>query len=116
MGLSSGCHRSTRPDLGLVHGRVTLDGKPLADAIVSFTPDGRGRNSTAFTNSDGTYSLNYIRDIQGAAVGWHTVRISTRDIRARKPELAPERYNTKSQLREEVVAGENTIDFPLVSK
>ena len=84
--------------------------------MVSFTPEGRGRNSTAFTDSDGTYSLNYIRDIQGAAVGWHTVRISTRDIRAGKPELVPERYNTKSQLRIEVVAGENAIDFPLASK
>jgi hypothetical protein len=88
----------------------------LADAIVNFTPDSRGRNSTAFTDSDGTYSLNYIRDIEGAAVGWHTVRISTGDIRTRKRELAPERYNTKSELRKEVVAGENTIDFPLVSK
>jgi hypothetical protein len=116
IGLFSGCHRSTRPALGLVHGRVTLDGKPLADAIVTFTPEGRGRNSTAFTNSDGTYSLNYIRDIQGAAVGWHTVRISTGDVRTRKPELAPERYNTKSGLRIEVVAGENAIDFPLASK
>ena len=112
----SGCHRSTRPDLGLVHGRVTLDGNPLADAIVTFTPEGRGRNSTAFTGSDGTYSLNYIRDIQGAAVGWHTVRISTGDIRTGKPELAPERYNTKSRLRIEVVAGENAVDFPLASK
>ena len=114
--LSCGCHRGTRPDLGLVYGRVTLDGKPLADAIVSFTPEGQGRNSTAFTDNDGAYSLNYIRDIQGAVVGWHTVRISTKDIRAGKPELAPERYNTKSQLRKEVVAGENAIDFPLVSK
>jgi hypothetical protein len=116
MSLSSGCHRGTRPDLGLVHGRVTLDGKPLADAIVTFTPEGRGRNSTAFTRSDGTYSLNYIRDIQGAAVGWHNVRINTGDVRTGKPELAPERYNTKSRLRIEVVAGENAVDFPLASK
>jgi hypothetical protein len=114
--LSCGCRHGTRPDLGLVHGRVTLDGKPLADAVVSFTPDGRGRNSTALTDSEGAYSLNYIRDIQGAAVGWHTVRITTGDIRTRKPELVPGQYNVKSQLRRQVAAGDNAIDFPLVSK
>jgi hypothetical protein len=116
LGLLSGCNRSTRPELGLVHGKVTLDGKPLANAIVCFTPDGRGRTSTAFTDSDGTYSLGYIRDVPGAAVGWHIVRITTGDIRSHKPELAPQRYNTKSELRIEVVAGENTFDFPLASK
>jgi hypothetical protein len=115
-GLVCGCHRGTRPDLGLVHGRVTLDGRPLADAIVSFTPDGRGRNSTAFADGNGAYSLNYIRDVQGAVVGWHTVRITTGDVRTGKPELAPAQYNTKSQLRRQVSAGENIIDFPLVSK
>jgi hypothetical protein len=95
---------------------VTLDGKPLAGATVSFTPEGRGRNSTAFTGDDGTYTLNYIRDIQGAAVGWHTVRISTGDVRAGKRESVPEQYNTKSRLRIEVRAGDNAIDFPLASK
>jgi hypothetical protein len=114
--LACGCQHGTRPSLGLVHGRVTLDGKPLADAIVNFTPDGKGRNSTAATDSDGAYSLNYIRDIQGAAIGWHTVRITTGDPRSGKPELAPARYNTQSQLRREVTAGANVIDFPLVSK
>jgi hypothetical protein len=114
--LACGCNRGTRPDLGLVHGRVTLDGKPLPDAVVSFTPEGPGRNSTAFTDTNGAYSLNYIRDVQGAALGWHTVRITTGDRRSRKPELVPGRYNAKSQLREKVTAGENTIDFALVSQ
>jgi hypothetical protein len=114
--LVCGCHRGTRPDLGLVHGRVTLDGQPLPDAVVSFTPDGRGRNSTAFTGGDGAYSLNYIRDVQGAVIAWHTVRITTGDRRSHKPELVPERYNAKSQLRQQVTAGKNTIDFALVSE
>jgi hypothetical protein len=114
--LVCGCSRGTRPDLGLVHGCVTLDGQPLPDAVVSFTPEGPGRNSTAFTDVSGVYALNYIRDIQGAALGWHTVRITTGDRRSRKPELVPGRYNAKSQLREKVAAGENTIDFALVSQ
>jgi hypothetical protein len=115
-GLLAGCNRSTRPKLGLVHGRVTLDGNPLANATVCFMPEGQGRTSTAFTDNDGMYSLIYIRDVAGAAVGWHIVRITTGDIRTHKPELAPARYNTKSELRKEVAAGENAFDFPLASK
>ena len=37
--LIAGCGKSSRPSLGTVHGRVTIDGKPLAHAnVVSTSP------------------------------------------------------------------------------
>ncbi len=112
----SGCEKSTRPKLGTVHGKITLDGKPLKGAGVGFRPESGGRESMGATDEDGNYSLNYIRDIQGAAVDWHTVRVSTANPRAGKPELVPKQYNTASTLRKEVVAGDNVINFDLKSK
>ncbi|MGA2797822.1 MAG: carboxypeptidase regulatory-like domain-containing protein [Thermoguttaceae bacterium] len=114
--LTSGCTQSTRPKLGAVHGKVALDGKPLKGAGVGFRPEGGGRESMGATDDEGNYTLNYIRDIQGAAVGWHIVRISTANPRAGRPELVPKQYNTESALRKEVIAGDNVIDFDLKSK
>jgi hypothetical protein len=116
VGLSPGCQRSDHPGLGLVSGRVTLDGLPLANAIISFTPDGPGHDSSACTGPDGTYKLTYLRDIRGAVVGWHTVRITTADTRTGKRELLPARYNSKSKIRVDVPAGGCEFDFKLTSK
>jgi hypothetical protein len=113
---AGGCNQSTRPELGFVHGKVTLDGKPVKGAGVGFRPETGARESTGSTDADGNYTLHYIREINGAAIGWHAVRISTGDIPRGIPELVPEKYNTKSKLRKEVVAGENEIDFALTSK
>ena len=68
------------------------------------------------TDEDGNYTLTYSGDVQGAAVGWHTIRISTANPRAGKPELVPKQYNAASALRKEVFAGDNVIDFDLKSK
>ena len=111
-----GCGQGTRPPLGTVHGKVTLDGKPLAGAGVVFQPVGRGRDSMGVTDADGNYVLNYIRDIQGAAVDSHTVRITAGDPLSGKPEPVPPRYNVKTELRKEVKAGDNAIDFELTSR
>ena len=114
--LMAGCSQSTRPELGTVHGKVTLDGKPLKGAGIGFRPESGARESMGATDADGNYTLNYIREIQGAAVGMHTVRISTANPSAGKPELVPKQYNTASTLRQEVVAGDNTVNFDLKSK
>ena len=116
LGILTGCNQSNRPPLGHVHGKVTLDGKPLAGAAVAFLPDGLGRESTAFTDEDGNYTLIYIRDIEGASVGTHRVRISTGDPRTGKPELVPNRYHANTELQKEVVPGDNEINFDLPSK
>ena len=55
---------------------VTLDGKPLANAMVQFSPDGQGRPSAGTTSSDGSYTLQYTADHSGAKIGEHTVTVS----------------------------------------
>jgi hypothetical protein len=68
-----------------VHGKVTLDGKPLADASISFQPlvqkkDGEsaeGMGSYGRTNSAGEFELRLVdTDERGAVIGTHAVRIS----------------------------------------
>jgi len=113
---AAGCGKSDRPPLGAVSGQVTLDGAALPNALVIFTPDGPGRTSLGTTDGDGRYSLTYLRDIMGANLGRHYVRITTANEENAGRELLPEKYHAKSELSAEVVAGSNTIDFALESK
>jgi len=116
-----GCQRG--PQLAPVSGRVTLDGKPLETAEVAFLPD-NGRASHGLTDATGRFELRYTRDAMGALVGSHTVRIaSATEVTLPngqfviRPQLVPPRYNTQSELRREVKAGEdNQFDFKLSSK
>lgn len=111
-----GCSRSKQPPLGTVEGFVTFDGKPLAAAAVLFTPEGRGRTSIGITDADGRYSLTYLRDIKGADIGRHKVRITTATDDNGGRERLPKRYHAKSQLTASVEPGSNQHDFTLTSK
>ena len=68
--IPAGCGGSKdRPALGQVHGRVTLDGKPLAARRSRFQAAGRRRpRSMGMTDANGEYALKYIRDDLGAAL------------------------------------------------
>ena len=77
-----GCARSgsdePMPDFNTVPlvpagGVVTLDHKPLANAVVSFMPK-HGPIATGETDEDGHYTLNYGRE--GAPVGDYVVAVS----------------------------------------
>lgn len=114
--LAAGCSRSDRPSLGTVTGTVTLDGAPLANALVLFTPEGPGRTSLGSTGPDGTYTLAFLRDIMGANLGRHHVRITTATGENGRRELLPAKYHAKSTLTADVAPGSNTIDFPLTAK
>ncbi len=102
--------------LGTVHGRVTMDGKPLAHAGVRFQPQDGGHDSTGSTDADGNYRLHYLRDIVGARLGAHKVIVSTQHDRAGKTETVPARYNTDTALKANVVAGDQVINFDLTTK
>jgi hypothetical protein len=107
-------------DLGQVEGTVTLDGQPLANAVVEFQPEAEGRPSMGSTDSSGHYELMYTRDTPGAMIGKHRVRIELSDSDdepGAEPALAvPEKYNAETELSEEVAAGSQTIDFTLTSE
>jgi len=116
--LLSGCSS----DLSTVRGKVTLDGKPLADAFVEFTPQIPGGSmSFGKTNLSGNYELMFSHSKQGAMPGESVVRITTADVgdmgKPNTPEKVPARYNRNTELR--VVVEEkkaNVLDFDLTSE
>jgi hypothetical protein len=75
--LSTGCGGGTRPKLGTVSGRVTLDGKPVDGAHIEFTPVIEGRPSAGTSDSTGSYVLSYKGSIKGARIGDHDVTVTT---------------------------------------
>jgi hypothetical protein len=56
-----------------VEGLVTLDGKPLPGATVSFMPVGEGRAATGLTDADGSFRLGTFRADDGALAGEYKV-------------------------------------------
>jgi hypothetical protein len=112
---SLGCGSSLPENMGRVSGQVTLDGAPLADALVTFAPtDPSGSTMLAKTDSNGNYRGE-------THVGQHAVSIVTYRAgnpdsdppREPVPEKVPVNYNVKSELKVEVKPGDNTHDFPL---
>jgi hypothetical protein len=110
------------PELGDVSGVVTLDGVPVEGATVTFQPlppEGEDQPShvsasVGLTDKDGRYTLMYVQDAAGAAVGRHKVTISAPMPNGR--ERLPKRYNVMTELTSEVQAGSNDADFELKSK
>jgi hypothetical protein len=107
---------------GRVHGIITLDGQSYPDAQVVFTP-AEGRPSSGITDSNGRYELTYVRDVKGAAIGKHTISITTiqksSSDRGDDPpfkETIPDRYNVRTVLSEDVKPGDNSFDFALTSQ
>jgi hypothetical protein len=114
-----------------VSGQVTLNGKALSGATVSFQPIApkgsmnAAPGSTGKTDADGKFTLKTATGQEGAYVGEHRVMISrqTADAedtdrrgRPRQKELVPERYNAKSDLTFTVPPGGTTgADFALKS-
>jgi hypothetical protein len=79
----AGCGGKDEPKYVKVSGTVTLDGKPLADAVVMFAPKSTkesqnpGKSSSGYTDENGHYVLKIANDGKdGALVGTHVVRIN----------------------------------------
>lgn len=123
LGLAAGCSSAPddMPDVAPVSGKVLLDGKPLADARVTFQPES-GRPATATTNAEGEYVMQYNVDVPGAKIGKHKVQISkTNDTKdengevIKSEEIVPAKYNRETTLEETVEDKDNVIDFNLES-
>lgn len=125
--LVAGCGGSGER-LAPVEGTVTLDGEPLANARVEFelsaeNPSyGKVSGSAAYgrTDAKGRYKLKYTHEKNGAPVGKHVVRITTRDTtidaegnEVQVPERLPRKYNLDSELTAEVKPESNNIPFAL---
>jgi len=113
------------PPLHEVTGRVTLDGRPLEAALVTYiSDDDRREFFLARTDAEGRYRLQPDGSRAGALAGRYIVRVTTLqepDTRSDPPvpgiaERVPRRYNLKSELRAEVEPGVNERSFDLVTK
>ena len=61
-----------------VQGKVTLNGKPLAGAMVVFIPEGGGPEAGAFTDAEGNFHLNG-RKTEGTLPGEYRVIVSKKE-------------------------------------
>lgn len=140
--LLAGCSATNSIDYGKVtlvdvSGTVTLDGQPLAGAVVTFENQETGTMSFARTNSSGRYTLQFDSEKDGVTPGKKLVRFSTTrtilglrgeagaevgeasseksEASGRAAELVPECYNGKSGLIVEVTPESSTINFSLKS-
>jgi hypothetical protein len=126
---AGGCGSET---LAPVSGTVTLNGKPLAGAIVSFTPMVPRKGveaplgSSGKTNDQGHYSLETNAGRKGALVAKHKVAISVVQAEAGNSDARPPRggwpmkdriptkYNENTELEFEVPSGgTDKADFNL---
>ena len=107
------------PALGRVRGSVSVDGRPLENAVVEFQPE-KGRPSRGITDRSGRYDLSFTRERRGALIGRHVVRIATQ-TEGTTPNgrsdnlshLAPPKSGKTWQLTTEVKPGNNRLDFEL---
>ena len=118
VGLICGCGASG-PALYPVQGTITLDGAPLENGLVRFSPT-KGEAPAAGEIKGGRYSLN-------VASGEARVEITSTKVTGKRKayntpdsplveitkEAVPEKYNAKSELKHTVTAGPNTKDFEL---
>lgn len=126
-GLLSGCG-SSGPKLAKVTGKVTVDGKPVPRADISFTPNEPGGSpSLGKTDKDGNYHLAFTQEKDGALIGMHTVSIASKKISPdempddgsvvdSKFVAIPKKYQAKGALTAEVKNTSNVIDFKLDTK
>ncbi len=119
--ISTLCLTGCSSDFVTVTGTVTLDGEPLENAFVEFTPQVDG-GSMAYgrTDSQGKYDMMFSMSQKGAMPGENIVRITTADVgdegAANSREQVPRKYNVESVLRVNVEAGTaNAFDFPLTT-
>jgi hypothetical protein len=143
LALTAGCNNGPRShyetlNLVDVSGRVTIDGQPLANAVITFDNPTDGTFSYGATDLDGRYTLQLDSEKSGVTPGEKIVRISTtRRIlglntdssgegategddpdgpKKRRHEEVPEAYNRESNLRVSVEPGNAQHNFDLKSK
>jgi hypothetical protein len=120
---------SDGPELARVQGKVTLDGKPVQGAVVTYVPVG-GTASYGKTNSKGEYQLMFTDSKYGAMIGSHSVELEVKripaselkEMKAEGQEVPtefvdiPKKYRKAGALTAEVKRGSNEINFDMTSK
>jgi hypothetical protein len=82
----TGCSNSSRPRTYPVTGTVTMQGKPVANAVITFVPTGTdGEAASAITDSEGKYALTTWEAGDGARPGEYRVKVSKQEETAVDP-------------------------------
>ncbi|MEW4565464.1 carboxypeptidase-like regulatory domain-containing protein [Bremerella sp. JC770] len=117
-----GCSYGSGDGIGSVTGTVTLDGEPLPQVMVTFSPSNGERESYGVTSVSGQYQLRYTSRELGARTGEHQVRISPMGVEPREPvarakddSVLPSHYYGKDFLIRKVTPGNNQINLELTS-
>jgi len=110
----AGCSQegADMPDLGQVHGVVTLDSQPLKGVTVYFKPD-NGRPSQGKTDESGRYVAKYRIDKEGVKVGPNHVHLEW-GLDDSGPPIPP-KFGNKSDMKLEVKPGDNEFNIDAVS-
>lgn len=96
-----------------VTGTVTMDGRPLAGAFVSFTPaEPGGVRGVGATNATGRYRVLRPGSKVGAQIGRNRVSVAGGD----GGRSIPDEYGAKSTLTYEVTRGANVFDIDIGTK
>ncbi len=109
-----GCDGGGEHGVASAGGTVTLDGKPVPDLVVTFTPqaaaggDGNpGKSATGRTDADGKFTLSTYQMGDGAVVGTHQVAVGLDGPNPTPPGKLPENYSL------EVKPGKNAFEITL---
>ncbi len=122
-----GCGQAGGEKTGSVSGTLTYKNAPLANVVVTFTPE-KGRPATGETDAAGKFTLSSFGKNDGAVLGKHKISLTDKPTgipaMPGTPEAAnatagvdrfPAKYKTaaSSGLEFEVKAGSNTWDHDL---
>ena len=123
-----GCgYKPDLPPTAEVSGTVTLDGSPVARAMIQFAPDAKkgtkGPTGVAASDEKGHFEVT-TAGVKGALVGHHKISVHARkapkdSTDTMPPSLIPAKYNNTatSGFSAEVKKGEkNVVDVPLHSQ
>lgn len=122
-GIVMGCGGSTATEL---KGKVTLDNQPVENGSIALYGTSEGSTKVAASITKGEYVIDATRGLTPGMykVEIHWLKPTGKTIPSADPgftmeetrEAIPRRYNEITELTVRVDAGQNTKDFPLVSK
>jgi len=119
VGVGVGCsgRNPNYPELAEVTGTLTVNGKPVKNVTVTFTPKEGGRASHGSTDADGNFYLKFGGSDKGAILGQHEVTFVYSDADGAADAL-PRRYadQSASMAAEVTKEGPNQFSFDLKGK
>jgi hypothetical protein len=94
----TGCPNASRPATYRVTGTVTMQGQPVARAVITFVPTAAdGEAASAITDSEGKYALTTWRAGDGARPGEYRVKVSKQETQTVDPSKLVQNLSTEEE-------------------